>query len=52
MENNNEWEKRRRRYCINNNVVLKILKRLYNELWLIASAIMFVYILIMFLSSF
>jgi hypothetical protein len=32
------WEKRKIRYCINNNVVLKKFKRLYNEveelLWL------------------
>lgn len=26
-----EWGKRRRRYLVNNNIVLKIFKRLYNE---------------------
>ena len=38
MKNNNEWERRRRRYWINNNFVGKIFMRLYREfeelLWL------------------
>jgi hypothetical protein len=29
MKNNNEWEKRRRRYIVNNNIVCKIFVRLH-----------------------
>jgi hypothetical protein len=32
MKNNNEWEKRRRRYWVNNNFVCKIFMRLYYKL--------------------
>jgi hypothetical protein len=31
MKNNNEWRKRRIRYMVNNNIVGKIIMRLYNE---------------------
>ena len=52
MKNNNEWEKRKIRYFVNNNFVGKIFLRLYYKLWLIVSVGMFVYILKMFISSF
>lgn len=32
MKNNNEWEKRRRRYWVNNNSVCKLFVRLYYKL--------------------
>ena len=52
MKNNNEWEKRRRRYWVNNNFVCKIFIRLYYEfeelIWLLVCVGMLVFILKMF----
>ena len=52
MKIDNEWEKRRRRYFVNNNFVAKIFMKLYYKMWLVVSVIMFVYILKMFFLSF